>query len=342
VHVFVAGYPKDVGGANTELWHTLKLWRGAGIDVTLIPTWPENVEDNDPWQAKVEGLGCRVALTEPVDLHRVPGLPDSIVVSFCNTRFLEHAGAFQGLGCRVVWANCMCWPFPQERRHLQTHDLFDRYVFQSEYQRRKYVPELRKHGYVDAMGRIIRGAFDPAEFPERVKKHPSGERFIIGRLSRTGPDKFPPDLWAQYAKIPHPASVRVMGWSLELEDKCGQPPTWAETLPERRETAQDFLASIHALVPGLDATPENWPRVGLEAMAAAVPIVAEKRGGWCEMLDGAGVLVDSSDEQAYQVGRLAYDEQHRMGVICEQHRRLTELIEPERIAEQWLTMFREL
>ncbi len=37
--LFVCGYPGDVGGANTELWHTIKLWRRGGLDVTLIPTW---------------------------------------------------------------------------------------------------------------------------------------------------------------------------------------------------------------------------------------------------------------------------------------------------------------
>ena len=38
-HLFVVGYPGDVGGANTECWHTLRLWRKYGIGVTLIPTW---------------------------------------------------------------------------------------------------------------------------------------------------------------------------------------------------------------------------------------------------------------------------------------------------------------
>lgn len=333
----------EVGGANTELWHTLKLWRGAGIAVTLIPTWPGHMANPDPWQDRIGKLGCRVIRTTPQDLHRVPGLPGSIVVSFCNTRFLEAAGAFQGLGCPIVWVNCMVWPFPQERRRLHTHDLFDRYVFHCEYQRTKYVPALRKHGYTDGIGTIIHGAFDPAEFPERIKRHPSGERFIIGRLSRASPDKFPQDLWEQYHKIPHPCSVRVMGWGAELQDRCGPAPKWAQTLEECQETPQDFFAAIHALVPGFGAlAAENWPRVGLEAMAAGVPIVAENRGGWPELLGDAGILVDSIDEQAYRVGRLAYDEQYRIGVINAQHWRLNAIAEPEGIAKQWTTLFQSL
>jgi hypothetical protein len=36
--VFIAGYPGDIGGADTECWHTAKLWRRFGLDVTFLPT----------------------------------------------------------------------------------------------------------------------------------------------------------------------------------------------------------------------------------------------------------------------------------------------------------------
>ncbi len=29
-----AGYPGEMGGANTEAWHTVKLWRRAGSTFT--------------------------------------------------------------------------------------------------------------------------------------------------------------------------------------------------------------------------------------------------------------------------------------------------------------------
>lgn len=32
-------YPGDLGGACTEAWHTVKLWRRFDADVHLIPTW---------------------------------------------------------------------------------------------------------------------------------------------------------------------------------------------------------------------------------------------------------------------------------------------------------------
>ena len=49
MRLFFIGYPGEMGGANTEAWHTIQLWRQYGVDVHLIPTW-----GSDPvWQAKL-------------------------------------------------------------------------------------------------------------------------------------------------------------------------------------------------------------------------------------------------------------------------------------------------
>jgi hypothetical protein len=336
IHVF--GYPKEVGGANTELWHVLRLWRKCGLDVTAIPSWKATAE----WRERLDSIGCPTLEVDPDNLADVPGLAGSIVVSFCNDRFLDRAHTLQAMGCRIVWVNCMNWHFPQEKLHLRNHKIFDRYIFHCEHQRAHVVPQLRKHGYEDDRGVIIRGAFELDDFPFEPLKHEPGTRFIGGRLSRCGPDKFPRDLWDQYVRVPHPFSVRVMGWREELEEHCGLAPKWVELLPECAESARDFMGTLHALVPGVDCCAENWPRVGLEAMAAGVPIVAEAKGGWLEMLNGSGVLVDSVHRQAYEVARLAYDEQHRMGVIIEGRKRVEELADPEGIWAAWEQVFGEL
>jgi hypothetical protein len=302
--IFLAGWPKQIGGANTEAWHTLKMWRAGGLDVTVIPTWrdepPEDV-------ARIEGLGCQVAVTGPQRLADVPELPGGIVVAFCNVAFLRHVEAFRGLGCKIIWVGCMNWQWPLERIIYRTSGLFDHYVFQSNYQADQIIPQLRRYG--DPQYSIIRGAFDLGEFPFIPLPHRQRECFVVGRLSRKGPDKFPADLWEQYAKVPHPIKARVMGWSNEIQVKCGPPPRWAEVLPEGAETAQEFLGKLHCLVPGIGGTPENWPRVGLEAMAAGVPIVAENKGGWVEMLHH---LAQHKNHQAFLIAELAYKEEWRI------------------------------
>lgn len=52
--IFVLGYPGAMGGANTECWHTAKVWRQSGIEATFIPTWG----CDQSWETKLAGIGC--------------------------------------------------------------------------------------------------------------------------------------------------------------------------------------------------------------------------------------------------------------------------------------------
>ncbi len=333
-HVFVCGYPGDVGGANTELWHTVKLWRQFGLRVTLIPTWRA-----DPaWQARLEQIGCGTLESDPDDLPNVPGLAGSVVVSMCNTKFLAVAERFRRLGCRIVWLGCMNWLFPEERLHYRKCGVFDRHVFQSRHQRDQLVPQLRKFGYEDTRGLMIRGAFDAEEFPFQPRPHRAGEIFVIGRISRAEADKFSPRTWEIYEKIPHPIRVRVLGWAEQVSARLGPPPRWATCLAAGRQPPREFLGTLQAMVHAGGQAVENWPRVGLEAMAAGVPVVAENRGGWREMIrhGQTGYLCDTEDQFVYYTARLAYDEKHRIQIAQQARAALeTDLADPDKIWTGW-------
>jgi len=332
--IFVCGYPGHLGGANTELWHTVKLWRRFGLGVTLIPTWNAGAK----WPGRLDQIGCRTVESNPDNLQAVPGLRGSIVVSMCNTKFLAAAERFRELDCRIVWLGCMNWLFPQERLHYRKCGPFDRHVFQSRYQHDQLVPQLRKFGYQDARGQIIRGAFDAGEFPFKPSAHAAGEVFTIGRISRPAADKFSPRTWEIYARVPHPVRVRVLGWAAEVRARLGPPPRWADCLPAGKQTPRQFLATLSAMVHAGGQAVENWPRVGLEAMSAGVPVVAENRGGWPEMIrhGQTGYLCNSDDQFAYYTARLAYDEQHRLQIAREARRNLLEeLADPELIWSGW-------
>ena len=99
----------------------------------------------------------------------------------------------------------------------------------------------------------------------------------------------------------------------------------------------DFLARCHALLGLNGGARENWPRIGLEAMAAGVPIVAQNAWGWREMIiDGeTGFLAADDEEMAYRLAQLAYDEDLRRYMIAESYDYLRELADPERIGRQW-------
>ncbi len=339
--VFVIGYPGDVGGANTECWHTVKLWRRFGLEVCFIPT----AQPDARWRARLDRLGCRTFAAALDDLKGIPGLPGGVVVSFCNADFLRRADRFRDLGCRVVWVGCMNWLFPEERLHYRRCGPFERYVFQSRYQQSAVLSQLEKLGVRPSQCRLIRGAFCREEFSFRPLAHPRGTPLVIGRLSRAAADKYSANTWPIYRRIPHRIRARVMAWDREVQRKLGPPPPWAECLPAGAESSQEFFAKLHCMMQVNGAAEENWPRSGLEAMAGGVAVVAQNRWGWREMIrhGETGFLADSEDELAYYAARLAYDEELRMGVIRQAEAALrTELADPDAIWAGWRELLASL
>jgi hypothetical protein len=261
-----------------------------------------------------------------------------VVVSLCNTRFLAAADRFRELGCRIVWLGCMNWLFPAERLHYRRRGTFDRHVFQSRYQHDELRPQLAAYGYDASRGRVIHGAFDWEEFPFRPLPHAVGETFVLGRLSRAEADKFAPRTWAIYGHVPQPMAARVMGWNASVQARLGRPPSWAECLPPGAETPQAFLARLHCLVQAGGQAVENWPRVGLEAMAAGVPLVVARRGGWQDMIrhGRTGFLCESDGEMSDTIAQVAADPAGRRR-MAEQARHAveTELADPQPWWRQW-------
>jgi hypothetical protein len=340
-HVFVLGLPGDIGGANTECWHTVRLWRQHGLAVTLIPTWRRD----ERWQRRLEAIGCRIAPSRPDRLDRVPDLPGSVVVSFCNSRFLRRAQRLRELGCRIVWLNCMTWLFAEERRHYRRHGTFDVYVFQSDYQQSQLEPQLERFGLQPEQCRRIRGAFWADEFPFVPLGHVPGEPLVLGRIGRTDPDKYATDTWSLYGRMQPPVRVRVLGWDRRIERKVGRPPQWAECLAVGAESAAAFYGSVHCLVPLNGGAAENWPRCGLEAMASGVPVVAENRWGWKEMIrhGETGLLWNTPDELVDCVQVLGRDEALRLRIARQARQSLeADLANPQVLWAGWESVFREL
>jgi hypothetical protein len=339
--VFLVGYPGDVGGANTECWHTLRLWRRFGLLVRCIPTWQPDLR----WQERLEQIGCPTIAVSPAELHRVPGLAGSVVVSFCNSRFLDEVDRFRDLACKVVWVGCMTWLLPRERKHYQRRGPFDAYVFQSQYQRQELFSQLAKFGVRAPQCFVIRGAFDWHDFPFRPLTHERGTPLVLGRISRAAADKYSAATWAIYRRVPHPIRARIMAWDDSVARKLGPPPPWAECLPALAETPQQFFSTLHCMMQVNGGAEENWPRSGLEAMACGVPVVAQNRWGWKEMIrhGETGFLADSQDELAYYAARLAYDEDLRMEITYRARRALDkQLADPAAIWSGWQRLFESL
>jgi glycosyltransferase involved in cell wall biosynthesis len=102
---------------------------------------------------------------------------------------------------------------------------------------------------------------------------------------------------------------------------------------------------LHCLMPINYSAQESWPRIGLEAMAAGVPIVAPREGGWCDLIVSGenGFLAGSAEEFGELGTRLARDEQLRLQIAAQARRKLEEdLANPELIWAGWQRLFASL
>lgn len=342
MRLFLMGYPGDLGGACTEAWHSIKIWRRFGVDVHLIPTWGADAA----WKSRLDALGCVTHGMTPETLTDVPNLAGATVVSFCNSAFLAHAKRLRELGCRLVWVNCMTWLFNAERDFYRQCGPFDAFVFQSEFQRGQLEPQLAEFGYKPAQGHLIRGAFDADDWPFSPRPHASGEPFVVGRAARPDQDKWSSNTWPIYGHIQYANKRALMlGMDERTHKKLGPPPPWADCLQPLAIPAQDYFRQLHCTLPVNGGARENWPRAGLEAMALGVPIVTQNEWGWREMIEHGvtGFLGNCDEELAHYTALLAYDEDLRLRIIHAARKRLVEeLANSQVIWSGWQRMFASL
>ena len=340
--VFLMGYPGDLGGACTEAWHTVKLWRRGGLDVHLIPTWGTDAK----WRARVDALGCTTHVATPETLSAIPGLPGAVVVSFCNGAFLSQAGRLRELGCRLVWSNCMTWLFQAEREFYRQSGPFDAFHFQSVFQRELLEPQLAEHGYRPELGHLIHGAFDAHEWMFQPRPHTRGEPFVIGRAARPDADKWSSNTWPIYGRIQYRQKRALMlGMDERTHKKLGKAPAWADCLQPLAIPARQFFSTLHCMLPVNGGARENWPQAGLEAMAAGVPIVAQNEWGWREMIEHGvtGFLGGCDEELAHYAAVLAYDEDLRMRMAHAARERLVnQLANPNVLLAGWNRLFQSV
>jgi glycosyltransferase involved in cell wall biosynthesis len=106
-----------------------------------------------------------------------------------------------------------------------------------------------------------------------------------------------------------------------------------------------FLARLHCYLSINGTARENWPRVGLEAFAAGVPVVTENKWGWQEMIEHGvtGFLGNDLEELAHYASLLAHDEELRLEMAhAARSKLINELACPEKLWDQWSGVLRTL
>ncbi|WP_341904655.1 glycosyltransferase family 4 protein [Polaromonas sp. YR568] len=141
----------------------------------------------------------------------------------------------------------------------------------------------------------------------------------VGRVSRDVLDKHhPQDPWIYRMLVAAGHSVRIMGGTClasELGDVEG-----VELLPEGSQPVADFYKSLDIFFYRTGSTVEAYGRVVAEAMATGLPVVAENRGGYVEVIDPGvtGCLVQSQEQAWDTLEALATDValRRRIGVAA--------------------------
>jgi glycosyltransferase involved in cell wall biosynthesis len=339
--VFLLGYPGGMGGANTEAWHTIKLLRSRGVEVHLIPTWGKD----DAWKARLDAIGCVTHHIKKDGLENFKPLHGAVVIGMCNQNVYHSWTRLKRMGCKVIWINCMTFMFPAEKANFSAHGMPAAFIFQSAFQRDELERSLRGTSYKPEIGHLIRGAFDFEEYPYHYEARTADDPFVVGRLSRPAPDKWPKDLWNIYSAINHPKrQALVMGVDDLTRAKIGPAPSWGKALKPQEMPVQDYLRRIHCLVTTNGTARENWPRVGLEAMAAGVPLVVPRQWGWKEMVKHGetGFLADNHDELSGYATILANNEGLRRSMAEAGRAWVEELANPDTIWAGWERILTEL
>jgi glycosyltransferase involved in cell wall biosynthesis len=335
------GYPGGMGGANTEAWHTVKMLRANGVEVHAMPTWGKS----DIWKARLDSIGVPTHHVREAELERFELIWGSIVLGICNQNVYKNWGRLKKMRCKTVWMNCMTFMYGPERSAFVSKGMPDAMIFQSEFQRSEIERSLRRTKYRPETGHLVRGAFAIDEFPFAYQPRKPGDDFVVGRMARPAADKWSSKMWDVYGAITYPTRrALVMGVNEETRNRIGPTPQWAKTLAPQELPVTEYLRRIHCLVTLNGTARENWPRVGLEAMACGVPIVAPNRWGWKEMVrhEQTGFLADTDEELATYATMLAKDEELRNRTAGAARAWVEELTDPNVIWSQWERILTEL
>ena len=329
--VYWFGWPSHLGGADTKLTHTLWLLH-RDYDMTVVPNARAQLEQTE-WREWLHGLGIKTAL-----LEELPAKLEGWGVSLCNGEFWAGGVGLRARarGLKIAWSNEMMWHHPGEIAAASIGAM-DKVLYTSEVQRKAlekgYAGEVGPVGrassragevsggsrvrsphrgicgrYPNGLHWVITGNYiAPELFPwkDRTKERRFAE-FVIGRLSRPDPGKYPTDFPESYRRLGlRNARYRVMAWSEQLREIYGAPvgtrstasetspkemgTEWNRSLPAkgsrfigtwdlleaRVEPTVDFLQSLDLFVYDLrEDCSESWGRAVVEAMlTGAVPLV---------------------------------------------------------------------
>lgn len=301
--IFVYGFPGKYGGAGTELHHQILLWLAMGLEVHIIPSFPNY--DREPLYQVMKDAGVHIHSFNEWDALS----SDDPVLGFCNAEFLNCLPEIVKRTRRTVFINCMTWLFDKEKQRM-AEGMIAMFLYQNEQVRQKNMPILQA---LNPDPRIqfltFSPYFDGTLFPfieNRAEDH-----FGCGRISRQDADKYAANTLHIYEYFVAPVLKRglFLGFDNRSEKKIGRPHHWITTACDSSIISQqDFYRHCKIILQPSDTT-ENWPRVGFEAMASGSVLIVDDRGGWRQMIEHGktGFLCKHERDFIYYASKMAYE-----------------------------------
>lgn len=329
--IIVHGFPAAGGGAGTELRHQIRLWRKMGLPVTVIPS--SGGTSVLPEYAELKELGVDVRLMDQWEILK----PGEIVLSFCNDETLKKIDRILERGCHLAFVNCMTELFEREKA-LAKQGKIAAFVFQNPEVRAKLEAALRTlNPPNDPVFADFEPWLDPSLFPFYNDR--AGCDFTLGHISRADPLKFSAETVLIYESVrsPVPKKGIFLGFNHRCAAKTGRPPDWIKLYADHaRLPPQEFYRQCDVILQPTDTT-ENWPRIGLEAMASGTVLVVDRRGGWTRMIEHGetGFLCSSPGEFIEYASELAHNRSLREKVSRQAHESFREKFSSERCARSW-------
>ncbi|MFB7672942.1 glycosyltransferase family 4 protein [Kitasatospora purpeofusca] len=112
-------------------------------------------------------------------------------------------------------------------------------------------------------------------------------------------DKGGPLFWELVSRMPDVQFLGVRGAYGDQEIPAVVPPN-AEVLPQTPGALMRERVYARTRIVLMPSSYESWGRVGVEAMASGIPVVAHPTPGLAESLGGAGVFADRDDPAAWE------------------------------------------
>ena len=336
--VFVYGFPSLYGGAGTELHHQILLWQSLGVEVHLIPD--DNDYLNNPLLAEL--IERQTVVHEVDDFVAID--PGSPVFGYCSSAFLENIDAIRAQSTNTVFVNCMTWLFDLEKRRMAEGKIRV-FLYQNADVLNANSPTLRALNPGAATAFLLfTPYFDQIRFPFHELR--DDEYFGCGRISRQDADKYASNtlLIYEYFVAPKPKRGLFVGFDDRSLAKIGEPHDWISTALDQTECSQQDFYRHCEIVLQPSYTIENWPRIGLEAMASGSVLIVDNRGGWRrQVVHGVtGWLCDHERDFIYYASKMAYEPDVRAAIAIQARERLDLLAGPEVSTESWLRVLNQI